>query len=186
MTTLTLEPMLAGTRGPATERSGVAARGSAAREEAARELFVAFYGRLAGWTRRLVDDDETAHDLATEAFTRLLAQSGDVHDPRAWLFTTTSNLVRDHWRKQGRERAALSRVGPPDEAAPPTDVATRATVRTLVEALPERLRQPVLLHYYADLSVAQVAAALGKAEGTVKRALFDARALMAAALEEAR
>ncbi|HSF26081.1 MAG TPA: RNA polymerase sigma factor [Actinomycetes bacterium] len=172
--------------------SAVPAAPSATDDEVAHELFVAFYGRLAGWVRRLVDDDETAHDIATESFTRLLAQAGKVHDPRAWLYTTASNLVRDHWRRSARERVALARVGTSADHvragrdAYDLDLSTRTTVRALVEALPERLRQPVLLYYYADLSVGQVATALGKAEGTIKRALFDARALMAAALEDQR
>jgi RNA polymerase sigma-70 factor (ECF subfamily) len=170
----------------------VPAAPSATADEVARELFVAFYSRLAGWIRRLVDDDDTAHDIATESFTRLLAQSGTVYDPRAWLYATASNLVRDHWRRSSRERSALARVGGfadhvrAGRDAYDVDLSTRTTVRALVEALPPRLRQPVLLYYYADLSVAQVAAALGKAEGTVKRALFDARALMAASLGEQR
>ena len=42
--------------------------------------------------------------------------------------------------------------------------------------LPERMRVPVLLHYYADLSIAEVASALHRPEGTVKRMLYDARA----------
>jgi DNA-directed RNA polymerase specialized sigma24 family protein len=41
----------------------------------------------------------------------------------------------------------------------------------------------VLLHYYADMSVAEVAAALHKPEGTVKRMLFDARARLHGWLE---
>ena len=41
---------------------------------AAEELFNACYPRLAGWVRRLVDDDDTAHEIAAEAFTRLLAR----------------------------------------------------------------------------------------------------------------
>jgi hypothetical protein len=53
-------------------------------------------------------------------------------------------------------------------------------------SLPDRLRMPVLLHYDADLPVAQVASLLEVAEGTVKRALFDARAVMARQLEKVR
>lgn len=153
-------------------------------EEQVHELFLAHYARLAGWARRLVDDDELAHDLVTEAFTRLLSRWSSVHDPVPWLHATIANLVRDHWRQRGRERAALSRIGPPADVAAEQDLDSRSTVRTLVEALPERLRVPVLLHYYADLPVGQIAQVTGKAEGTVKRALFDARARMAAALEE--
>ena len=56
-------------------------------------------------------------------------------------------------------------------------------LRDLVERLPDRLRAPVLLHYYADMSIAEVAAALHQPEGTIKRMLFDARARLAGWLE---
>lgn len=151
-----------------------------------RELFDAFYPRLAGWTRRLVDDPETAHDIATEAFVRLLGTWGTVREPRSWLFMTVSNLVRDHWRKTARERVAYLRLVSAPAAEPRADQATTLTVRQLVQQLPDRLRVPVLLHYYADLPITRIAEITGKAEGTVKRALHDARALMAGSLREGR
>jgi RNA polymerase sigma-70 factor (ECF subfamily) len=45
--------------------------------------------------------------------------------------------------------------------------------------LPTRLRDVVLLHYWADLSVADVGQALGRPSGSVKRQLAEARALLA-------
>ncbi len=149
------------------------------------ELFDAHYGTLAGWTARLVGDTELGHDLATEAFVRLVRDGSAVHDPRAWLYAVTANLVRDHWRKRSREGAAYSRLG----AHPrPTerDTAAALTVREVVLALPDALRLPVILHYYADLPLAAVAERLGKSEGAVKRDLFDARRRMAAQLEDVR
>lgn len=150
------------------------------RDEAVREIYLAQYGRLAGWCANLVGDRELAHDFATEAFTRLLAKWQTVEDPRPWLYMTVTNLVRDHWRKTGRERRALTRM----TAAPQTQEAYDPTIRDLVERLPDRLRSVVLLHYYADLPVAEVAAALGKAEGSVKRSLYDARQRLLVTLED--
>src|SRR5579875_2117981 len=49
---------------------------------AAEELFSSAYPRLAGWVRRLVDDDETAHEIASEAFTRLLARWSALDNPQ--------------------------------------------------------------------------------------------------------
>lgn len=59
-------------------------------------------------------------------------------------------------------------------------------MRTALLSLPERLRLSVLLHYYADLTVAQVAAQLGKSEGSVKRELWEARATLFVLLEGSR
>jgi RNA polymerase sigma-70 factor (ECF subfamily) len=156
-------------------------------EQVVREIYEAHYGALAGWAARLVGDRELGHDFATEAFVRLLRNQASVQDPRAWLYTVTANLVRDHWRKTGRESSAYGRAAVSDEPArADLDAATRLTVREVVLSLPDGLRLPVILHYYADLPVAVVAARLGKSEGAVKRDLFDARRRMAALLEGVR
>jgi RNA polymerase sigma-70 factor (ECF subfamily) len=158
-------------------------------EAAVREVYDAHYGRLAGWAARLVGDPDLGHDLATEAFVRLLREFGSVDDPRPWLYTVTANLVRDHWRKRGREAAAYQRheAGRAGlDTAHGPDQATAITVREAVLALPDRLRVVVLLHYYADLPVAMVARQLEKSEGAVKRDLFDARQRMAQILGENR
>ena len=158
-------------------------------ETAVRAVYDAQFGRLAGWTTKLVGDSDLAHDFATEAFVRLLRHWSSVQEPRAWLYATVANLVRDHWRKRGREATAYQRheAGAPEYAdLAAGDLATTLTVREVVQALPDRLRLPVLLHYFADLPVAQVADQLGKAEGTIKRDLYDARARMATRLEGTR
>ena len=158
-------------------------------EQVVREIYDAHFGRLAGWTTRLVGDPELAHDLATEAFVRLLRYQRSVQEPRAWLYTTVANLVRDHWRRRGREASAYQRHegGRTGSALLGTgDHATTLTVRDAVLALPDRLRLPVLLFYFADLTVAQVAVQLGRSEGAIKRDLYDARGRMAPMLEGVR
>ncbi|MDQ0950494.1 RNA polymerase sigma-70 factor (ECF subfamily) [Streptomyces phaeochromogenes] len=151
------------------------------REKAASELFAALYPRLAGWCRRLVDDDETAHEIASEAFTRLWARWTNVAEPRGFLYVTAANLVRDHWRKMERERRAVRRAG--DEVAVrPQNEQADPSVRLLVQALPERLRVPILLHYYADMPIREVSALTGRKEGTVKSDLHAAREMLRAHL----
>lgn len=157
-------------------------------EQVVRAIYDAHYGRLAGWATRLVGDPDLAHDLATEAFVRLLRHQQSVQEPRAWLYTTVANLVRDHWRRRGREATAYQRHegGRTGTVLGALDQATTLTVRDAVLALPDRLRLPVLLHYFADLTVAQVAAHLGRSEGAIKRDLYDARGRMAPLLEGVR
>jgi RNA polymerase sigma-70 factor (ECF subfamily) len=154
-------------------------------QQAVEDLFNACYPRLAGWVRRLVDDDETAHEIASEAFTRLLARWTGLDNPQSYLYMIATNLVRDHWRKAGRERQAfrvLSTAGAEPAYHPAEDV----DVRALIQALPERLRSPFLLHYYGGFGLKEVAAMLGRPEGTIKADLFHARAKLKAALGEAR
>jgi RNA polymerase sigma-70 factor (ECF subfamily) len=151
------------------------------RERAASELFAAVYPRLAGWCRRLVDDDETAHEIASEAFTRLWARWTKVAEPRGFLYVTAANLVRDHWRKLERERRAVRRVTTEEAVRPPAEQAD-PSVRLLVQSLPERLRVPILLHYYADMPIREVSVLTGRKEGTIKADLHAARELLRAHL----
>jgi RNA polymerase sigma-70 factor (ECF subfamily) len=167
---------------PATRRGSPVVRLHTADRAAAEDLFNACYPRLAGWVRKLVDDDETAHEIASEAFTRLLARWSGLDNPQSYLYMIATNLVRDHWRKTGRERRAirtLTAAAQPDPACHP---AQDVDVRALIEGLPARLRSAFLLHYYAGFGVREVAVMLGRPEGTIKADLHHARARLKAAI----
>ena len=151
---------------------------------AAEELFNACYPRLAGWVRRLVDDDDTAHEIASEAFTRLLARWSALDNPQSYLYMIATNLVRDHWRKAGRERRAMRAVTASARFDPVYHPGQDVHVRALLQALPDRLRSPFLLHYYGGFPLRDVATMLGRPEGTIKADLFQARARLREALGE--
>jgi RNA polymerase sigma-70 factor, ECF subfamily len=152
--------------------------------DAAEELFKATYPKLAGWVRRLVDDDDTAHEIASEAFARLLSRWTRVESPHSYLYMIATNLVRDHWRKTERERRAVRSATAGTAPDPVTYPAQDADVRDLIQSLPARLRDPFLLHYYAGFPIKEVAALLRRPEGTIKADLFAARARLRAALGE--
>ena len=151
---------------------------------AAEDLFNACYPRLAGWIRRLVDDDDTAHEIASEAFTRLLARWSSLDNPQSYLYMIATNLVRDHWRKVGRERRALRAVSATVPAESVHHPVQDVDVRDLIASLPPRLRDPFLLHYYGGFAIREVATLLRRPEGTIKADLFAARARLKTALGE--
>ena len=152
------------------------------RDEAARVLWNLHYAQLAGWCASLTGDREAAHDIASEAFTRLLSRWFTVNDPKGYLYVTATNLIRDRWRHEQRDRNLRQRL---ETQTVFTTPASDASLRDLVERLPERMRVPVLLFYYADLSVAEIARATRRPEGSVKRLLHDARHRLHAMLEDA-
>lgn len=150
-------------------------------ESEAEEFFGDFYPRLAGWCRGLVDSDATAHDIASEAFTRLWSRWRTVERPDSYLFSIAANLVKDYWRGLERERRAARSLGADGrEHAPAADQGVG--LRSLVESLPERLRVPVLLYYYAGLPVNDIADLLHRRPGTVKSDLHQARQRLRIAL----
>jgi RNA polymerase sigma-70 factor (ECF subfamily) len=169
------------------EPVGIAGEAERVDTDAAEELFRAAYPKLAGWVRRLVDDDDTAHEIASEAFVRLLSKwtsPAKLDNPQSYLYMIATNLVRDHWRKLERERRAMRTVTANTEAEPFSDPAQDVDVRQLLQGLPARLRDPFLLHYYAGFGIKEIAALLKRPEGTIKADLYHARAKLKEALAE--
>jgi RNA polymerase sigma-70 factor (ECF subfamily) len=165
------------TTGPAALPSlpGVSAR--AAEEFAA--LYTAEFPRLAGYLTALTGNADVGREAAQEAFTRLFARWRSVREPRAFTYVVGTNLCRHYWKQSGRERAAVATLG---AALPEGREAHDPWLLDLVQRLPVRLREVVLLHYYADLPIAQVATAIHRPLGTVKRRLHEARAALAEAV----
>src|SRR5215472_10783020 len=133
----------------------------------------------------LFHHDPTSTDITSEAFTGPVRRYSSFDIPQSYLYMIATNLVRDHWRKRGRERRALRAVGacPDDHAYHP---AQDVDVRALIQSLPDRLRQPFLLYHYGGFPVREVACLLGRPEGTVKADLHQARARLRATLGESR
>ena len=127
----------------------------------------------------VVGDFTEAEDLVQEAFVRAAA-SGErfirVDNHEAWLRTTAVNLHRNRWRKLRNAGRARERMAP---ASDPPDLDRRVDVIDALRRLPEAQRAVVALHYFGDLSVDEIAATLGVAQGTVKSRLSRGRDALA-------
>jgi RNA polymerase sigma-70 factor (ECF subfamily) len=126
---------------------------------------------------------DVARDLAQESLVKAYRAWPSVRamdKPGAWLRRVTINAAASWHRTNRRADAAHARLGGPGAVEMPE----RETDRfwAAVRALPDRQRAAVALHYLEDLPIADVAAALQIADGTVKATLFKARASLAASL----
>jgi RNA polymerase sigma-70 factor (ECF subfamily) len=153
------------------------------RDEEFCTFFAAEFPRLSGYCLRLLGDEQLARDVAQEALVRLWSRWVGVRDQRAYVYLVATNLVRREWRERARRADATARAG---EAQSDTYEPPDPWLRDVVERLPDRLRVPVLLHYYADLPVAEVARRMHRPVGSVKQRLHEARGRLATILEESR
>ena len=149
------------------------------------EFYAATVDRLLGHLFLVTGDLHAAEEIVQEAFTRASMRwprlrSYDV--PEAWVRRVAMNLATDRARSLRRQTRALMRLGPPP-AVPSVSVETLALVEAL-RTLPVRQRQAVVLHYLADLPVADIALALAVPSGTVKSLLARGRRALAAKLGE--
>jgi RNA polymerase sigma-70 factor (sigma-E family) len=144
-------------------------------------LYAGHYRRLVQLAALLTGSSAVAEDLVQDAFVRVMARPGGrIPDlPLAYLRSTVLNLVRSRWRraKVGAEKIALVTARPADVAAEPDGPFERLALVEALRGLPRRQREVVVLRYFLDLPVQEVAETLGIGTGTVKS--YSARALEA-------
>ncbi|HEX7744581.1 MAG TPA: SigE family RNA polymerase sigma factor [Micromonosporaceae bacterium] len=131
-----------------------------------------------------VGDLGQAQDLTQEAFCRAYARWNKLvryDDPVGWVRQVAWNLARSRWRRLRTAQGFLSRQRTTHVDGPTPD---RVAIDAALALLPANQRRAVILHYLADLPVAQIAAQEGVAEGTVKSWLHRGRAALAALLTD--
>ncbi|MBK8469246.1 MAG: SigE family RNA polymerase sigma factor [Actinomycetales bacterium] len=151
-------------------------------------LFRTEAARLVGLARFFVQDRTAAEDLVQEAFIRLSRSLGRIDDETkaaAYLRSIVVNLARDHNR-----RGLMSfRHRPPARSPEPsaehhvTQNESRAEVVGALQRLPLRQRDCLVLRYYLDLSVDEIAETLGIGRNSVKTHLQRGLRAMEASLE---
>ena len=159
-------------------------------EDALRRAYEVEFTRLVGLARLLVDRREDAEEVVQEAFARTWANLGKVRgdDPLPYVRRAVVNLSRGRLRRLRTARAHRE-DRPVDVESAEHGAVRQASDRAVVErlnGLPRRQRECVVLRFYADLSVPDIARSLGVAEGSVKSHLHRAMTALAIELEDQR
>ena len=156
----------------------------------ARHLDAAY--NLARW---LVTDAREAEDVVQDACVRAIAAFGQYRggDARAWLLAIVRNGCRD-WHRRRRQlafREPFDEVKHHDArpvASPEDQVLTadlRGRLNAAIGALPDVLREVVILREIEDLSYREIAEVIDAPIGTVMSRLSRARARLVEALGRA-
>ena len=143
---------------------------------------------LVGYARLLCGDPDTAQDLVQEALVRVFGRVrvGLVPDAaEAYVRRAILSLFLDERRRHARFLGLRHRIVMPDEAAPELPSA-EPELEAALAALGPQHRAAVVLRYYDDLTVPEVAARMGISDGTAKRYLHDALRRLAGTLGDLR
>ncbi|HTZ43267.1 MAG TPA: RNA polymerase sigma factor [Jatrophihabitans sp.] len=139
--------------------------------EAALVATVPLLRRLAATLVAAADREDLVQDALARAWTKRAGYDPARGELRSWLAAILVDQARRRWRLRRVRFHVLDEAFRPDEGAP-----ARLDVRAAVSRLPDRQRAAVVLFYYVDLPVSDIAMLLSCSTGTVKSALFDARA----------
>ncbi len=158
-------------------------------EDVVREHEEAVYGAAL----RILGDRDAALDAANQTFMKAYRSIGS-YDPsrpiKHWLLRIAVNEAITIGRARTRERArsapeadaALVPASTPTPESETLDRESRAVIRAAVAQLPELYREVVVLRYFNELSVDEVASVLGRSSSTVGVQLLRARQLLRKAL----
>lgn len=146
------------------------------------DLFHSHAARLVRLAALLGDPDP--EDVVQEAFCKVYAARGNLRDGDegnvvGYLNTAVVNQVRDRHRRRETARSkehlvlvdAVTTAGEPER---------RTAVMAALAGLPQRRREALVLRYWLDLPLAEIAATMGVRTGTVKALIsrgLDALAL---------
>jgi RNA polymerase sigma-70 factor (ECF subfamily) len=157
--------------------------------EASQALVEQYQGLVYSLAWRMLGDAEEARDAAQETFLCALEALPRFRGECAlstWLYRIAANacITRSRQRRQRRAREVpADEQDPPDERSPTSLERVEqnqrdALLHQAVAELPEPYRLVIGLHYFEDLTIAEVAQVLKVPEGTVKARLFRAQRLL--------
>jgi RNA polymerase sigma factor (sigma-70 family) len=143
-------------------------------------LFAAEYPNVVRTLVLMCHDQHRAEDLAQEAFVQLLRHwevVGRFDRPGAWVRRVAVRLTLRSLQREGRRRR-VERGFEPQGPVSPTDLDLVNAIRLLAP----RQRAAIVLFYFEDLPLADVADVLGCSSSTAGVHLHRARAVLKAAL----
>jgi RNA polymerase sigma-70 factor (sigma-E family) len=156
--------------------------------EALDDLFHRHYRALVAVACLLVDDRGAGEEIVQEAFVRMHRSWDRIDDVKAapaYLRTTVVNLARSRLRRREISRRLKPQAQPDASSAEDAVVLAEGQREMLavLQSLPRRQRECLILRYYLDLSEAEIATTLGIAPGSVKAYAHRGLAALASKLE---
>ena len=131
--------------------------------ESFESFFAERFAPLSRLAYLLTGSSEAADEIAQDACEQVFRRWDDIDHPRAYARVAVVNGARS-W---GRRRA-VRRSTPIEPVRDEWLDADAIAFRSALADLPERQREVLVLRYFADLKVDDIAAEIGSPPGTVK------------------
>ena len=168
-----------------------------AKEEALAALAEQYASTLYRVAYSVLRNAADAEDAVQEVFLRVLRHQDsleEIRDRRVWLVRIVWNIVLDRKRRaktrpETDDVSELARVLPADGLSAEERAAAaqhHAAVLKLVDQLPVKEREVLVLSAFEELTSVEIATVLSITESSVRSRLFRARNLMAGLLDHQR
>lgn len=175
-----------------TELAEKAKQGS---KTAFEKLYKEFYQKLYYFVKQNVSAPDAAEDITAETFCSAMEHISELHSNESfvgWLYCIAYHKCADYNKKTATDRrcidgaaelAALSEpVFLPDDYAVNTQ--TKQQLQAVIDSLPPDMRAVIILYYYDDLSLAEVAKVIGTNKNNAAQKLHTARKKLRSKIEK--
>ena len=161
-------------------------------QDAISQLYETTYNSIYQSVRALLKDEDAAQDIAQDSFVKGFQNLDKLSDPEKflpWMKTLAANQARDYLRKK-RPILFSERVNEdgeeidlqhPDDCIEHQPEAildqqeTARLVRDILDSLSEEQRLPIIMYYYEEMGVREIAETIGVSENTIKSRMKYAR-----------
>lgn len=152
------------------------------------ELYDKYYLMLFRTAYLILGNSYDAEDVTQDAFVSIYVNIKSLKDPdklKPWMFSILKNSAYKKYKNKKREL-------PDEEIQLKVDKETytieeefvvKSEIQDALMSLNKKQREVIVLFYYNDLTIKEIASALGVFEGTVKSRLFKARKVLKKELE---
>ncbi|MHC1723877.1 MAG: RNA polymerase sigma factor [Aminipila sp.] len=150
-------------------------------EEKAFDLFIhKYYKEILTYCNYHCSDNAYAEDLTQETFVRFFAKLSDYHykgKTKNYLYTISGNLCRDFYKKKKEipiEDMELSEKMKPEERQM-SHVVNKLTIEWALKQLPNEFHEVLILYYFQELKLKEIADVLKISLPLVKYRLRQAK-----------
>lgn len=174
-------------------------KAQAGNTEAMDALFTAYYNDVYYFALKTVKDSDIACDITQETFLEMIRTIQNLKEPAAfptWMRQIAYHQCTRHFRKQTEVtveededgNTIFDTLADEAEGSIPSEILEkedfRQTILSMIDKLSAEQRSAVLLYYFDELSIDQIAKIQGVSEGTVKSRLNYARKSIRSSVED--
>ena len=145
--------------------------------------------RLVGAVALLTGNRDVAAEAVADAIARAwerVVKGEDIDNLAAWIRVVAFNSARGAFRRRRSERLAVERLKV-SQSLVAADLSDQgAEMQALLAQLPRRQREVIVMHYFLDLAVEDIAVEMEIGETTVRNFLRRARARLLGIIEAKR
>ena len=141
--------------------------------EQQEKIYNAFYGKVMGYLCARINRRADAEDLASEVFEKAFSRFDQYDQSKSsistWIFTITRNTLIDHYRRTKPQEELDENLS--DDTEIDEGLLQNESLEELASALkrmPEELRDIIVLRYYDNKPLTEVADMMGLSYGAVK------------------